>query len=316
MESIKHLKLNMKKIIFLSILIFSLFSFTNSSNKVKRISDVIYDHRDGAALVLDVLVPDRQNGMAVFVMVSGGWMSFNAAYYPTDDFKAFTDKGITLFLVSHGSKPRYKVPEIIDQVQRAIRYVRYNTRTFGVDPERFGIMGASSGGHLSLSAAVFGKDEISEADYRLAHSLKLTDAVDPVNLVSSKVQAVACFYPPVNLVSYNHPDSTFADFKNVAIFVDAFNITRDTPRDMVKEIFRESSPYFFISPATPPIMIFHGTKDLLVPYSQATGFIAKLKENDVPCQLITKEGAGHGWPHERSDDELMIKWFEKYLPSK
>jgi len=306
----------MKRIAFLSIFILSLFSFTHDGNNVKRISDVIYDHRDGAVLVLDVLVPEKQNGMAVFVMVSGGWMSFNAASFATEYFSDFTDKGITMFLVSHGSKPRYKVPEIIDQIQRAIRYVRYNAKTFGVDPNGFGIMGFSSGGHLSLCAAVFGKDELSEADYRLAHSLKETDPVDPVNLVSSKVQAVACFYPPVNMVSYNHPDSTFADFKNVAIFVDAFGITKDTPRDKVKEIFRESSPYFFVSPETPPVMIFHGTKDLLVPYSQATGFIARLKENDVPCQLITKEGAGHGWQHEGSDDELMIKWFEQYLQSK
>ena len=105
---------------------------------------MIYDHRDGAALVLDVLVPERQNGTALFIMVSGGWMLYNAAYY----LKAYTDEGITVFLVSHGSKPRYKVPEIIDQVQRAIRYVRYNARNFGVDPNRFGIMGSSSGSCL------------------------------------------------------------------------------------------------------------------------------------------------------------------------
>jgi acetyl esterase/lipase len=306
----------MKRTASLSILIFTSFLFSCAGNKVKRISDVIYDHRDGAALVMDVLVPERQNGMAVFVMVSGGWMSYHAAYYPTEYVKAFTDKGITVFLVSHGSKPRYKVPEIIDQVQHAIRYVRYHARTFGVDPQRFGIMGSSSGGHLSLCAAVFGKDEISEADYRRSHAVEASDPVDPVNLVSSKVQAVACFYPPVNLVSYHHPDSTFADFQNVAIFVDAFGITEDTPRDKVKEIFRESSPCFFISRETPPVMIFHGTKDLLVPYSQATGLITKLEENDVTGLLITKDGAGHGWPHEKSDDRLIIKWFEQNLPSK
>jgi acetyl esterase/lipase len=311
-----YIRLKMKKKILLSVVTIFLFSCTYAGNKVKRISDVIYDHRDGAALVLDVLVPEKQNGIAVFKIVSGGWMSFNAAYYPVDDFKTFTDKGITVFLVSHGSKPRYKVPEIVDQIQRAIQYVRYNAKVFGVDPDRFGIMGASSGGHLALCAAVFGKDEVSEADYRQEHSLKQTDMVDPINLVSSKVQAVACFFPPVNLVSYNHPDSTFADFRNVAIFVDAFDLNKDTPRDKMKEIFRQSSPYFFIDPETPPVMIFQGTRDLLVPYSQAAGFIEKLKENNVPCQLITREGAGHGWPYERSDDEAMIKWFIKYLTSK
>lgn len=301
-----------KGLLFLTVLLLC-FPHIYGSGSVKRLSDVVYDHRDGAALVMDVLVPEKQNGIAVFRLVSGGWMSFNAAYYKADDFKAFTDKGITVFLVSHGSKPRYKVPEIIDQLQRAIRYVRYNAKTFGVDPNRFGVMGASSGGHLSLSLAVFGKDRVSDTDYRRAHSLSNEDIVDPVNLVSSQVQAVACFFPPANLVSYNHPDSTFADFHNVSIFVDAFGITKNMTGDQKKEIFRLSSPYFFINQSTPPILIFQGTKDLLVPYSQAVSFIEKLKENNVPCELITKAGAAHGWPYSKADDLEMIKWFEKYL---
>ena len=306
----------MKKLLGISILILFVFSVAHAGNKVKRISDVVYDHRDGAALVFDVLVPEKQNGIAVFRMVSGGWMSFNAAAYPDKDFKEFTDHGETVFLVSHGSKPLYKVPEIIDQVQRAIRYVRYNARTFGVDPNRFGITGGSSGGHLAVSAAVFGKDGLSEAEFRKVHSLKDSDPVDPVDLISSKVKAVACFFPPTNLVNYNSPDSTFADFHNVSIFVDAFNINKDTPRDQIKEIFLQSSPYFFVTKSTPPILIFQGTKDLLVPYSQSVKFIEKLKENGVPCQLITKEGAGHGWTYNKTDDQTMIKWFEKYLLAK
>jgi acetyl esterase/lipase len=306
----------MKRVALLSVVGLFIFTTSIAGGKVKRMSDVIYDHRDGAALVMDVLVPEKQNGIAVFRMVSGGWMSFNAANYKDSDFKAFTDAGITVFLVSHGSKPRYKVPEIIDQIQRAVQYARYNAGYFGVDPERFGVMGASSGGHLSLCISVFGKEKISEADYRKEHSLKDSDPVDPVNLVSSKVQAVACFYPPANLVSYNHADSTFADFHNVAIFVDAILPSGKIPKEQERDLFRTVSPYFYITPATPPTLIFQGTNDMLVPYAQAVSYVQKLKENKVPCELITKEGAAHGWPYKKSDDEAMIKWFEKYLPSK
>ena len=301
------------------LLLLLLSAFLNvkaNSLGITRLSDVIYDHRDGVALVMDVLVPEKQNGIAVFFMVSGGWMSMNAAYLSANDYKCFTDKGETVFLVSHGSKPRFKVPEIIDQIQHAIRYVRYNARKFGVDPDKFGITGASSGGHLSVSAGVFGKGQESEAIYRKDHNLKLKDYVDPVNLVSSKVQAVACFFPPTNLVSYNHPDSTFAEFKNVGVFVDAFNITKETSRAEAKEIFRLSSPYFYVGIETPPTMIFQGTKDLLVPYNQSISFINKLKEYNVPCELIIKDGAGHGWPHNKSDEEAMVNWFEKYLTGK
>ncbi len=309
----------MKKIAGIFILMFLVVSAIHAGNKVKRLSDVAYDHRDGVALVLDAMIPERQNGMAVFVMVSGGWSSFNAANYPSEGqafffgLKNFTDRGITVFLISHGSRPRYKVPEIIDQVQRAIRYVRYNAHTFGVDPKKFGIIGSSSGGHLSVSAGVFGKEGISEEEYRKINSLQDNVSVDPVNLVSSKVQAVACYFPPVNFVNYQHRDSTFADFKNTSVFLDAFDFTKNTPKEKVREILRQSSPYFFISKSTPPMLIFQGTKDLLVPYSQATEFIQKLKDNGVACQLITKEGAGHGWQYNKADDLKIIDWFEKCL---
>ena len=306
----------MKKLFILSVLFLIVLSGTFAGNKVKRISDVVYDHRDGVALVMDVLVPEKQNGIAVFRMVSGGWTSYNAAAFSVKDFKEFTDRGETIFLVSHGSRPRYKVPEIINQIQRAIQYVRYNAKSFGVDPNRFGITGGSSGGHLSISVGVFGKDDISEVDYRKEYSLKPTDVVDPVNLVSNKVQAVGCFFPPLNLVSYNHADSTFADYRYTTIFVDAFSVTKDTPREKVKEIFKQSSPYFFVNPSIPPMLIFHGTKDLIVPYNQAVSFIEKLKENNIPCQLITKEGAAHGWPYKKEDDLKMISWFETYLLKK
>ena len=306
----------MKRSLIFLILASLFLSNLYAGEKVTRLSDVIYDHRDGVALVFDVLIPENQNGIAVFMMVSGGWVSFNAAALNTDNYKVFTGHGETVFLVSHGSKPRFKVPEIIDQIQHAIQYVRFNAKEFGVDPERFGIMGGSSGGHLSVSAAVFGKDGISENDYRTAHSLKQSEPVDPANLVSSKVQAVACFFPPTNLVEYNHADSTFADFPNVSVFVDAFGITKETSREKRREIFKKSSPYFYIDRTTPPMLIFQGTKDLLVPYTQSVRLIEKLKENSVPCKLILNKGAAHGWPYRKSDDETMVRWFEKYLPAK
>lgn len=62
----------------------------------------------------------------------------------------------------------------------------------------------------------------------------------------------------------------------------------------------------------PPILIFQGTNDYLLSYSQGVVFVAKLKEYNVPCQFITKEDAVHGWKYITSDDQEMINWFKKY----
>jgi len=298
--------------ITLSILIFLICVNLFAENKVKRLSDVVYDHRGGVALIMDVLIPEKQNGIAVFRLMSGGWMSYRASACLEKECQEFTDRGETVFLVSHGSQPRYKVPEIVDQIQRAIRFVRYHADRFGVDPNRFGIMGGSSGGHLAVSAGVHGRDGLSEADYRKEHALKDQDLVDSVNLVSGKVQAVACICPPTNFVNYHHPDSLFSDYSVTSVFLPAF-FRGSPPREKQIELFRQSSPYFYVTSETAPILIFHGTKDPIVPYSQSVRFVAKLAEYGVPHRLITKENEPHGWPYDRNDDLAIIEWFERFM---
>jgi acetyl esterase/lipase len=223
---------------------------------------------------------------------------------------------LSLEKYSHGSQPRYNVPEIISQVQRAIKFIRYNAGKYGVDPMRFGVMGHSAGGHLSVSSAVFGKDAMTEAEYRKANNIPEKDKVDSINLVSSKVKVVACFYPPTNFVQYISADSNWFDFptvRNVSAN-GSFVATPDSSREFQNKILKSISPYYFITPQTPPILVIHGTSDKLVPYSQSVSLIAKLKEQHVPCMLIPKEGKGHGWEDsDKSDEKACLAWFDKYL---
>ena len=62
----------------------------------------------------------------------------------------FLDRGYTVFAVMHGSQPKYTVPEIVDDVHRAVRYVKHNAKKYGIDPDKLGATGGSAGGHLSL----------------------------------------------------------------------------------------------------------------------------------------------------------------------
>jgi len=64
------------------------------------------------------------------------------------------DRGYTVFAVVHGSQPRFTVPEIVADLNRAIRFIRHHAGTYGIDPQRLGITGAFAGGHLSLSISI------------------------------------------------------------------------------------------------------------------------------------------------------------------
>ena len=110
----------MQRFIFLLSFYFSLSTHIHAQQKVSRKSDIVYDHKDGLAFVFDVISPEKKNGAAILYILSGGWVSREASTMNTDFCKYYTDKGYTVFIITHCSQPRYNVPEIISQVQRAI----------------------------------------------------------------------------------------------------------------------------------------------------------------------------------------------------
>ena len=76
------------------------------------------------------------------------------------------------------------------------------------------------------------------------------------------------------------------------------------------------SPITFVSRDDPPTLIIHGDADRLVPLQQSRLIVEKLKEANVPCELIVKEGGAHGWPDIATDVPKLADWFDKYLPKR
>src|SRR5262249_51444691 len=130
-------------------------------------------------------------GIALILVVSGGFFSSHDAIGPAY-VKPFADRGYTVFAVVHGSQPRYTVPEIVQDMNRSVRFIRYHAKDYGIDHAHIGVMGASAGGHLSLRLGTAG----DKGD---------PGARDPVDRESSRVQAVACFFPPTDFLNYGKP---------------------------------------------------------------------------------------------------------------
>jgi dipeptidyl aminopeptidase/acylaminoacyl peptidase len=268
-----------------------------------RTRDVVYGHKFGMAMTFDVLKPPKQNGAGVIFMVSGGFNSdiavVDGGFFGPVIFKTFLDRGYTLFQVCHGSQPKFTVSEIVTDIHRSVRFIRSHAKDYGVDAERLGIMGVSSGGFLSLTIGTTGK-------------LGDPSAKDVVDRASSQVQAVACLCPPSDLVDYGKPGRSVVEYEPVKFVWHVFGI-EGKPRDEQIKVLRALSPYSSITKQTPPTLIIHGDADPLVPYEQSERFDAKLAKNDVPHQLITRKNAGHVWPDMAKDFSLLADWFDKYL---
>ena len=165
-----------------------------------RTQDVIYGRKFGMALTMDVFEPPRKNGFGVIFLVNGAWYSshdpvtipFPFPCVTPDNYKPYLDSGYTVFAVVTSSAPKFSIPEIIEDLPRAVRFIRYNAAKFGVNPERLGVLGSSSGGHLALMMGTRGAQGPA-------------DAKDPVDRESSAVGAVACFFPPTDFLNWGAP---------------------------------------------------------------------------------------------------------------
>lgn len=274
-----------------------------------RTEDVIYGRKDGLAMTLDVFTPPKPNGRGVIHCVSGGWRSAKAGISP-GLYAPLLARGYTVFAVVHGSQPKYTIPEVLDDLHRAVRFVKASAQKHAIDPDRLGIMGASAGGHLSLMQGCAGKPGNP-------------DAGDPAERLPSGVAAVACFFPPTDFLNWGESGRVALGGGPLVGFRPPFDFwERDKKTNALvviadegrrAEIGRHISPITHVSPKSAPALIVHGDKDRLVPLQQAEVMVAKLKAAGVPAELAVKPGADHGWPTMAKDVERFADWFDAHL---
>lgn len=262
------------------------------------VHDVIYGYKQGVALTMDVFKPAKPNGIGVLWMVSGGWVSSHDALNP-GLAQIFTSRGETVFEIVHSSAPKFTIPEILPDIRRAVRFIRTHAADYGVDPNRLGISGGSSGGHLSLITAAMGDDGSP-------------NAADPIDRASSRLQAVACFFPPTDFLNYGKPGQQAIDIAMLKPFRPAFGVDGKTP-DEVQKLAAELSPITHVTDRMPPTFIIHGDADPLVPLQQSQEFMDKLEMLKIPHKLDVRPKQGHGWAGMEKDIPLLAAWFEQYL---
>ncbi|MBB5039288.1 alpha/beta hydrolase [Prosthecobacter dejongeii] len=263
-----------------------------------KTGDVVYGRKFGFALTLDVFQPDKPNGCAIIYMVSGGWVS---GYSPNTPpiYASFLERGYTVFSVRHACQPKFTIPEITQDIHRAIRYIRYHAKTWNLNPEKFGISGGSAGGHLSLTLGVQGGPGNPESK-------------DPVDRESSAIQAIACLYPPTDFLNYGKTGEDAVGVGILKNYKAAFGPESDTPEGRLR-LGKEVSPIYRITEKLPPTFIIHGDKDELVPMQQSQLFVAQATAAGAIAKLVVKPGAAHGWPDRQPDYQQFADWFDEHL---
>jgi acetyl esterase/lipase len=265
------------------------------TNGVTVEENVPYATVNGTELHLDIFEPpDRgsQTRPAILLLHGGGWTSFDKStmrklgeFFARSGFVAVA-ADYRLFNVKD---PVNRWPAQLDDVQRAVRWVRANAGKYGVNPERMGAFGHSAGAQL---ASLLGMEETRDnSDPALAK-------------YSSRVQAVVDASGPTDFTTDRDPDG------------DAF-LTSFLGGDFAThpELWREASPVFHVSKGDAAFLILHGTKDQNVPISQAQELLDKLKAAKVKASLV-KFDDGHVFETADARRQLAIEsrdFFFQYL---
>ncbi len=259
--------------------------------------DVVYGHKDGMALTFDVVKPVKPNGAAIVWIQSGGWYSVwvDPNVWPVIA-KPFLDKGYTVFIVRHGSAPKYAIPEAVEDVRRSIRFIHLHAKDWNVDPDRVGVTGGSAGGHLTLMLATTADDGDPNAK-------------DEVLRQSDRIAAAVALYPPTDISDWvtNPPDA----IKNIPALKPPLTFDAKKAPDY--------SPLLHVTDKTAPSLMIHGDKDELVPIEHSRKMLAALEKAKVDAKLVVIEGAGHGFNDAQNKEQAlpaMLDWFDTHLAAK
>jgi len=266
---------------------------------------------------MEVFTPDEPNGLAiVWVVSSSGRSSREQTFQASFERRIapLLDHGYTVFAVIHGSSPRFPLQDQVQDIRRAVRFLRHCAGEYDIDGQRLAIAGSSADGSLALLVALQGRDGAAASD-------------DVVERVSSRVQAAACFFPPTDLVNFGGSGQTIVDFfrQTYGVVDPSFQFyavndqtgTRtliDEP-DGVLRMLREFSPIMHVTPDAPPTLLIHGDGDVVVPIQQSRRLIDRLNEAHVPARLVVREGMGHAWPGWEADSAVIAEWFDRQLRS-
>jgi len=268
------------------------------------VSNISYGMYSGTALLLDVYKPAQPNGYGIIYVSGSGWTAPLA--YSAPELKsnaqskqyasALANAGYTVFAVNHRALPRFRYPAPVEDVQRAVRFIRHNAGAYGIRADRIGASGGSSGGHLvSMLGTLDGKGNPKDPD--------------PVERGSAKVQCVVARAAPIDFLTGD----------NGRFLLGMARPTPDAAKDTVEyRTHVEASPVTYITADDPPFLLIHGDKDEQVNIAQSEEMEAKLKAAGVAVKFLRIPGAGHGptFPGAVNPPDYlgeMVRWFNQHL---
>lgn len=224
------------------------------------------------------------------IVCAGGGYEFRADHEGNPVAEFFNKYGISTFNLAYRFAP-YNYYAIRSDINRAVRWVRFNADKYNIDPDKIAVLGFSAGGHLATMGA-------TQYDRGLADG-------DDIDRVSCRPDAAILCYPVVTLEwDYTHEGTRT-------------NLLEGIEGPLRQELAYKLSGQNAVTEDTPPIFLYHNADDDGVPVENSINMASALSKHKIPFEFHVFEKGGHGgglyedlegtkqWPH------LAANWLKR-----
>jgi acetyl esterase/lipase len=261
------------------------FDIKKSSSSMSY-KDVVYKNTNGVSLTLDIYGPIKQvyKSSPVLLYVHGGSFVYGDKSIPdalSPILDTFREQGYTIISTSYElMKDKENFNKQVSDVKDTIRWIYKNKSVYNLDTNEIGVIGVSSGAHLSLMAGYSNKGDFID-DTELSN-------------YSSKVKYLIDFAGPTDLSLLNTKGLNYDLSK---IFSSIAN-----KEDTIKKY----NPIDYVNSTVPSTLIIHSNSDAVVPYESSERLYDKCIESNAKVKLITLNSTAHDLSSISNDDIISI----------
>lgn len=231
--------------------------------RIKTETDVVYGDEGEPMHRLDLYFPaaaeSSESKLPVVLMIHGGAWTAGDKTYDRIHARKLASRGYFVAVINYRLAPAHKFPAQLEDCRLALSWIQSQSATRNLDLERVAAWGYSAGGHLTALLAL---------------------TIAPESAELPRLQACVCGGTPFDLTNLPSESSVLE------------GVFGAKPAE-APEVYRNASPISHVQRIAPPMFVFHGGKDWLVPNKNALKMCELLKENDIEHVYCEVEGKGH-----------------------
>lgn len=191
----------------------------------------------------------------VLLLHFGGWRGADHRRAMSGIARKLASRGYVVFNVTYRKSPRWVYPAQVEDLHQALEWLRRHAAENRMNPDQIATYGYSAGGHLASLVGLM-KHPYDE-----------------------QIKAVVAGGTPADL-TFPDKDRMVYDFLGGT-------------KAALPQRYHEASPLSHVNASSPPVFLYHGSRDTLVETQQARDFDAALKKSGVPHELYWLKGRGH-----------------------